>query len=636
VGTGFALRPRTGTPAGPVAPLRLTAVRTAVVVGGYAVVGVEALSAIHALNRVGDLGLWLLGLAAAGTGAVLRYRRDGRRPRRPTLPPLGAVTWLMMAGLVVIAALTLTVALVSPPNNWDSQSYHLPKVEQWAQRGSVGLYPTDFFSQAALAPGAEYLLLHLRLLTGGDAGYGLVQWAAGLVCALAVSRVAAQLGAGRVGQVAAAFAFATAPMVVLQASSTQTDLVTAAWVAAAATLALDAAWGPSRLADVLLGAAAGLAQDTKATGALAAWPMVVLWLVVRAWRAGRARSVPAAARLAGGTVALALAAAVVAGPFLVRMAQTYDNPFGPRVVREHSMQRHDPPAVMVNAARLLQTSTLVPWRPVDHATRQGVARLADAVRVDPSDPRITEIWPWPMTFYAGPDEDLAAFPLQVAAAGLAILYALVRRWRDARIRGYTLACLTVLLAFALDLKWQWYVNRLLLPALVVTMPLVGLAVDALVYRARRPSRAVAAVALAVVVVIAGNGAVRAAVFGRPRALVGDQSVLAHPGWPALFFRVPAWQADYDWARDQVVASGARRIGIVVNYTTRYEYPLWVALRGRQLVELVSTVPGHPAPAATSVDAIVCELPGPPYCITVMPPGWLLREHGHLAVALPPG
>jgi hypothetical protein len=635
VAAGFALCP--AAPA-PVAPLRLTVVRAAVAVGAYAIVGVEAMSAAGVLDRGGDLALWLLGLAVAGTAVVLRHRRGARRPRPPGRPRGGALAWLMVAGLVAIAGLTLTVALASPPNNWDSQSYHLPKVEQWAQRGSVGLYPTNFFSQAAMAPGAEYLLLHLRLLTGGDGADNLVQWGAGLVAVLAASRVAAQLGAGRLGQVAAAFAFASAPMVVLQASSTQTDLVASAWAAACATFALDAVWGGRRLANLLLlGAAAGLAQNTKATGALAAWPMVGLWLVVAAWRI---RSAPAraraAARLAGRLVAVVAVAALIAGPFLARMTGGYHNPLGPAVVREHSMQRHDPPALLVNAARLVQTATLVPWAPVDRFTPRVVTRLAHEVGVDPSDPRITEIWPYPLPSYAGPDEDLAAFPLQVAAGALALLYCLLRRWGDARVRGYTLACLAVLAAFVVEVKWQWYVNRLLLPALVVTAPLVGLAAGALVDRARPRWRAVAAAALAVVVVIAGNGAVRAVVLGRPRALVGQQSVLTGSGWDALFFRMPSWRADYDWARDRVDGSGARRIGIVINNTTRYEYPLWVMFRGRQLVSLVSTVPGHPAPPGSSVDAIVCELPGPPHCVTVMPPDWSLQEHGHLAVALPPG
>jgi 4-amino-4-deoxy-L-arabinose transferase-like glycosyltransferase len=60
---------------------------------------------------------------------------------------------------------------------------------------------------------------------------------------MAASRIAAQFGAGRFGQVGAAFVVVTAPMVVLQATSTQTDLTVAAWAGCAATLLIDHARG---------------------------------------------------------------------------------------------------------------------------------------------------------------------------------------------------------------------------------------------------------------------------------------------------------------------------------------------------------------------------------------------------------
>jgi hypothetical protein len=636
-GACYALRPQApaADAAAVVAPLRLAIVRAAVVVGAYAVVGVEVLSAAGALDAAGVTVLWVLGLAAAGTGVVLRYRRDGLGLRRPTLPRWSPVAWLMVVGLVAIAVLTLTVALASAPNNWDSQSYHLPKVEQWVQNRSVGLFPSPFFSQNGLAPGAEFLLLHLRLLTGGDRLYNLVQWSAAVVCGVAASRAAAQFGARLVGQIAAAFVFVAAPMVVLQSTSTQTDLVASAWVAAAATLAIDAAWNSSRLTGVLLlGTAVGLAQNTKATGVLAVWPMVAMWLAVRAWWALRARHRRDAVRLAGSAVTLVAVALVIAGPFLARMTLTYGNPLGPPVIRDHSMHRHDPPAVLLNGARLLQTAAMVPWTPVNRWTADAVERVGRAVRVDAGDPAITQGAPFPVRGYAGSDEDLAPFPLQIAAGLVALGYGLVGRRRDPPVLAYAATCLVVLLAFAGYLKWQLYVNRLLLPALVVTAPLVGLVVDALLNRARRASRVTAAAALTVVIVVAGNAAIRAIVYGKPRSLVGHQSVLRNSSWADRFARIPMAKADYDWAAATVKAAGARRVGLVIKSDNRFEYPLWVSLRGRTLVNLVSDVPGHPAPPATSVDAIICDLPGPSGCASVVPADWVIQKRQYLDVALP--
>jgi hypothetical protein len=627
----YALRPAEPV----VGAARLAAVRAAVLVGAYAVMSVELLSAVGLLTRAGLCGAWLVGLVAATVGAVVRYRRSPARSPRSTWTPPGLVEWLMVAGLALLATGTLVVALAAEPNNWDSQAYHLPKVEQWAANGSVDMYPTNFFQQTAFGPGAEYLLLHLRLLTGGDVVYNLVQWGGGLLCALAASRVAAQLGAGRLGQLASAFVVATAPAVVLEATSTQTDLLAAAWCACAATLAVDLAWSRSGVADtLLLGGALGLATLTKSTGIVAAGLMVALWFVVRAWRV---RSVRAAARLVAVGFGAAVVALAIAGPFLTRMTVTYGNPLGPPEVAAIGMGRHDPLAVTVNAARMLQTATMVPDENVNAFTAKVVRRFASSLGEDVTHPLTTRASGYPAP-YVGDDEDISALPMQAAAVGAGLLFCLVWRRRDPRVVLYALTCLAVAIGFAATIRWQWYLTRLLLAGLVVAAPLAGLAADALARRVRAIVPGVVMTAgLVVVVVITGYTGVHAVLMGSPRPLYGPRSVLMADPWQNRFSRVPTYLPDYRWAAATVRAAGAERIGLVNNDTatgTRFEYPLWVLLRDRHLVNLDSTVPGHPAAPASSVNAIICFVPSPPTCAAHVPPGWTLQTRENVAVALP--
>ena len=164
----------------------------------------------------------------------------------------------------------LVLALASPPNNFDSQTYHLPKIEHWVVQHDVQFFPTAIHRQVTLAPGAEYLLLHLRLLTGGDALYNLLQFGASVGCVLLASRIAGQLGGSARAQLLAGFVAGTTPMVALESTSTQTDLVVAAWVGCLATLVLDELRRRTRPVDLLLiGTATGLITLTKATGLLA-------------------------------------------------------------------------------------------------------------------------------------------------------------------------------------------------------------------------------------------------------------------------------------------------------------------------------------------------------------------------------
>src|SRR5581483_5790023 len=206
-------------------------------------------------------------------------------------------------------------------------TYHLPKIEHWVVQRDVAFYPTAIHRQLSMAPGAEYLLLHLRLLTCGDAAYNLLQLAAGIGCALLASRIAGQLGGAARAQLAAAFVVATTPIVVLESTSTQTDLVVAAWVGCVATLVLDQIGRRTHPADLLLiGGATGLAVLTKATGLLAIGPLLLVWLADqlrrKLWRAQ------------AGALVIGAVAVAIAGPYLLRVDQQFASPLGPDNLRK--------------------------------------------------------------------------------------------------------------------------------------------------------------------------------------------------------------------------------------------------------------------------------------------------------------
>jgi hypothetical protein len=613
----YALRP-----AGPVtAPVRLAVVRAAVVLGAVAVLTVEGLSAVRALTFPAVLATWLVLLALAAGGAGWRYRRDGVRPRIGWARP-----GVLGVALAVLYLAELVIALVSPPNNWDSQTYHLPKVEHWVRQHDVAFFATAIDRQVGLAPGAEYLLLHLRLLTGGDALYNLVQWSAGLGCALAVSRVAAQLGGGRVAQLVTAFVAGTAPMVVLESTSTQTDLAVAAWVACVATLVLDELRRRTPLRGVaLLGAAAGLTALTKATGVLGAAPLLLIWLVAQL-RQRPVRALASAALL--GVVAL-----VLAGPYLYRTTQTFGSPLGPAHETELvSMQRHDPISIFINVLRIGYSVAETPYRPLDRAAVGGITATARGLGVDPSDPEITFFNATFPTETWQPDEDRAAFPVQAGLVLLGAAILLVRRRSAGTVRLYAGAFWLAALLHVTTVKWQPWGNRLLLFLLVLGAPLAGLWLAPALARAR--TRRVAAWAATIALAVGGCAGFLAVGYGWPRRLVGTGSVFTESRTAQRFNRRPRWAADYVWAAGAVRASGAHRVGLVQGEDT-WEYPWWILLPGTRIDALQTLIPGYPpAVRPEQVDAIVCVAPVAT-CRLYLPSGWTLRTRDIVGYALRP-
>ncbi|SCF46918.1 hypothetical protein [Micromonospora mirobrigensis] len=661
------LRPRD---AEAVAPVRLAVLRAALAVGAFAVLTVELLGALHALTLPAFALAWLLLLAVVALAAWWRRVRSGAerivRARATEVRDFRRTAGrgeLLLAGTVLLLVLVeLVVALLASPNNYDSQTYHLPKVEHWVAQRSLEFWPTAIHRQVTIPPGAEYLLLHLRLLTGGDALHNLVQWGAGLGCLLAVTRITAQLGGGRRAQLLTAFVLASTPMVVLQATSTQTDLVVAAWVAGAATLVVDGLRRRAGLGDLLaLGAATGLTAVTKTSGLIAVGPLLLLWGVaqLRLARVGASGRTPvdgeapagglrgrAMAGTVGGSLLIVLVAAVLVGPFLARETAEFGHPLGPPRLRESiPMERHDPASILVNLARTGHTALDTPLFPLSRAAATAIDDGARAIGVDPQDRAITfgnERFPVPAWY---PDEDRAAFPVAGTLALVGAVLALARprrvspRWAG-ELRAYAAVAVTTVLLHASLIKWQTWGNRLLLYALVLAIPLAGLWLDALLHRRARPGRRPVAAGLVVAVLAASALAgTLSLVYGYPRRLVGSASVLTSSDWENRFVRRPQWAAEFRWAAEAVRASGARRVGLGQQYDN-WEYPWWVLLReggGRppELVALQSVLPDRPPADPTSVDAIVCT-GSRPACTKLVPPGWTVRWRGYVGYALPPG
>ncbi|MEV4133942.1 hypothetical protein AB0J72_17455 [Dactylosporangium sp. NPDC049742] len=650
--------------------VRLALLRAAVLTGGAACLAVEALSSLHALHRPAVIVAWLLALTVLSACCFWLVRRSGSfglpgfvgrsgpagffrfiRRSAPAKPEISAfaTSWRSVRGrwaglarverLIVgvlggLFLLDLVVALVAPPNNFDSQTYHLPKIEHWVQQGDVGFYPTIIDRQLAMAPGAEYLLLHLRLLTGGDGYYNLVQLAAGVGVVLAASRIAGQLGGGTRAQLITALIVGTTPMVVLEATSTQTDLVVALWVSCVATFTLDGLRARTGALDTLLiGTAAGLTLLTKATGLLGAGLLLLVWvgaqLRLRWWRG-------LVAALATGALMLLLA-----GPSLLRVQQTYDNPLGPAHLRESiSMQRHDPASVLVNGLRIAETALQTPIGPLNDALAAGIIGIAGILGVDPQARDITywnEKYPymsWP------PDEDRVSLPAQGA---LILLGALLLAFRKGT-RLYAAVFWLALLAYVVTVKWQPWGNRLIVFLLVLGAPLAGLWIASLTSRAELSGRSELAgrAGLAARAGLSGRrlatwattGALAAGVaaagfavaYGWPRRLVGDGSIFTTSQMDQRFIREPQWQRDYEWAAAAVRASGARRVGLAQGYNS-WEYPWWILLPGVELVSVQSLQPNLPAAPNTTIDAMLCVKPVRP-CEFYTSPTWQNTEVHH--------
>ena len=260
---------------------------------------------------------WLLsGLWQFAVTYGLSKRRQTSPIRLPLQSPFAS---LIVFNLILI----LFIGLLSPPNNWDSMTYHMSRITHWMQNGSVAFYPTHIDRQNFLSPFAEYTILHLQILNrGSDWAAHSVQWLGLLVTGIAASGVVARLGFNKCSQSMAILMTLTTPMIILQGSSTQNDLLCAAWVISGVYFLLS-----ERLVFAAVCTAVGAL--TRGTALLYLFPFYVFYLYQvlkkRQWKP-----------FIVSCVFTGLILAVVNGPMWSRNFQTYRHPLGKPVCPEVS------------------------------------------------------------------------------------------------------------------------------------------------------------------------------------------------------------------------------------------------------------------------------------------------------------
>jgi len=485
---------------------------------------------------------------------------------RNTLP-----FWIVAA----VATVTLFIAVTTVPNNWDSQTYHLPRIEHWIQDGSLEFYPTSIARQNEYGPLAEILLLQTRVLSGSDFFYPLVQWLSMLCSVAAVFRITRQLGGSETQRWITAVFVTTLPIGILESTSTQNDYVVAALLACFVTLGIEVITRPQASFGLLLAAtaAAGLSGIAKPIGYLlgagfALWFAVSLSrrVVLEIWMS----------RVAGALVVLTL----VMAPSAVRYAAAHgatqsdlakyatNGSFGVRQTLDNLIRDG-----MLNFNTGISKVDAFTNRAVESIThRLGL----DVYREDTSEPEHPFSMP-PGGLYLF-HEDHAPNLLHSILVIVALIFMAIRWPTPApRLRlHYWGAWLIGIIVFAAILRWNPFQTRYHLPAFVLVAPVVATA---------WPERWAHSRKTVALILIMGLSALPAILLNPARELIplsrNRPSYLMQPYIERLFVNQPRLLEPYRDAVDVIVRSNASQIGLVLGVDS-WEYPIWSMLGARKL------------------------------------------------------
>jgi hypothetical protein len=288
----------------------------------------ELLSFFDAINSIGISFAWLLLDIVLGIWCANLNRKNEVRfvdlpgiwINRFTLffKSLGLLT---QAVLISLLAITLIVTIVAKPNNIDSMCYHLSRLGYWFQNGNVEHYASHIERAISFAPLSEYVHLHTFALSGGDRYFQLLQWLSFVGILFYVSMLIALLGGETLAlRVALCFAV-TIPIAVLEAMTTQNDLVVSFFIIATVFYVFSFLKYGLKTDLIMMAIAAAMGIMTKGTFVFYTLPFALYFCVVLlkrgSWKA-----------LAATGILAVMLTLIANGAFWYRTYKVFESPIG--------------------------------------------------------------------------------------------------------------------------------------------------------------------------------------------------------------------------------------------------------------------------------------------------------------------
>lgn len=187
-------------------------------------ISAEGLSIFNGLNRINLSIFW--GLVGCACIPFIHFnfqkKFDELKEYCASLEP--TFFWYIVTVTVLIVIPLLILAIYVPPNNYDSMTYHMSRIEHWRQNQNVYPYSTVNIRQVIHNPLSEYLIANFLITSEIDIFSNLVQFFSwiGVLCALTL--ITKELNFGRLHQFVVGIIFVSIPMGIFQSTTTQNDL----------------------------------------------------------------------------------------------------------------------------------------------------------------------------------------------------------------------------------------------------------------------------------------------------------------------------------------------------------------------------------------------------------------------------
>lgn len=391
---------------------------------------------------------------------------------KPTLhfriPKISGLEVILLLGVVFIVTTLYLIALIAPPNTWDSMTYHMSRVSHWIQNHNVAHYPTHILRQLYLQPEAEFMIMHFQILSGGDRFANSIQWLSMIGSLIGVSLIAKQFGANLGGQIFAVVVCSTIPMGILQASSTQNDYAVTFWLICFVyflmVLKTESRW----IYSLATGTSLGLALLTKATAYIYFFPFF-LWFVFSGFKRLQWK-------LWKPILTIAVIALFINLGHYMRNFDLFGHPLGGSEVFENNTNSAiSVPLLISNIIRNIGLHIGTPLWLVNLALYRVIEFLHMILGISMSDFRITfgsHHFGIPFSFHENLAGNFLHFVLITASITIFLISS--QRNKVGDLMNYCITVTAAFMLFALYLRWNIWNSRFHLPLFALWSPFIAI------------------------------------------------------------------------------------------------------------------------------------------------------------------
>ena len=477
---------------------------------------------------------------------------------------------LGIAGLFGVIVLIFLSGYCYPPNNWDSMTYHMARIVHWVGNNSLDYFPTHIYRQLYQPPLMEYWVMQITVLMGDDSLAFIVQWGFYICSGLALVAILRLLGFQRPSVVVGLLLFMLLPAAILQASSTQNDLMALFFYLVALYFGIKLSKSPqSSKYFVYWGLAMGLCLQTKATGYIYLLPLILLIvipLLLNSWKSKTIKSTLLRLVCGAGLVN------VLNGMTYMRNLQFNGSLMGSDSA-ERAIYFNQNWTLDVFFGNVLKNIGLhIGPYPLNKWYAQILNLFEGVLCINEKGVNYLDI-----AFKGAPiapiHEDTAYNTLQWVLIFLVFVWFIAMRWKGKALNGDARWILILLLSsfatFVLVLKWQPWHGRLHFPFFAVGILLVGFISKESPLFHRITKTFLPWIYIVAFVVVVGN-------YTRPLfSLPGvHKTAITNERYTQYFSNRPQLVSEYQWVEKKIVSCRNKIIGVELKTEDDWEYPLF--------------------------------------------------------------